>query len=362
MNDSIVSVAHNIKLEGTRLPVTTLPLQHAVLLWLLFFVICCGLGYPTLSRYDPAHTEGLTDSIVYQQMVVGSPAPRSRVEVFGGRVLVPYTARLVYSVVGSHLNTWNPVALSILLSAALFCATTALLLVILGRCVVGNLNISLLAATLYLLSFAIPNLQLAGLIDSGESLFMLALAWSLISRKWWLLPVWGAGGVLAKETFLPFAAVFAIVWWLDSERKYSQSPAAPVWISGMILLSVITLVLIRLALFGHAVWPWQIAASMNSRTNFLISLWNCISDRSFWYVFVWLLPLGVWRLGKLPRSWVMASIITALVALLLGAYNDMAGTVARPIFNILGPMLSLSVAMLIARTPAQGFGSQYQTS
>src|SRR5713101_4962388 len=140
MNDPIVTVPEGIKSGGHRLPDTTLTFRNAVLLWLLFFVVCCGLGYPTLSRYDPAHTGGLTDSVVYQQMVVGPPAPRSRVEVFGGRVLVPYTARLFYSLVGSHLNTWNPVALSILLSASLFCATTALLLVILGQYVVGNLN------------------------------------------------------------------------------------------------------------------------------------------------------------------------------------------------------------------------------
>src|SRR5437870_7676961 len=219
MNDPVVSVRDDAR------PVTTLAFRDAVILWLLFFVICCGLGYPTLSRYDPAHTEGLTDSIVYQQMVVGPAAPRRRAEVFGGRILVPYTARLFYFIVGSRLNTWNPVALSMLLSAALFCATTALLLVVVGLYVLGNLNISLLAATLYLLSFAIPNLQLAGLIDSGESLLMLALGWSLISRKWWLLPLWGVGGALAKETFLPFAVVFAIVWWLDAERRHVQKLA-----------------------------------------------------------------------------------------------------------------------------------------
>ena len=350
MNDPIVKVSAN----GPA--VIGLPLQHAVLLWFLFFVICCGLGYPTLSRYDPAHTEGLTDSIVYQQMVVGSPRPRPRAEVFGGRVLVPYTARLFHFLVGSRLHTWNPVALSMLLSAALFCATTALLLVILGQHVVGNLSIGLLAATLYLLSFVVPNLQLAGLIDSGEALFMLALTWSLIGRKWWLLPLLGIGGALAKETFLPFAAVFAIVWWLHAERKYARRLLG--WILAMIASTSITLVLIRLALFGHPVWPWQIASAMNSRTNFLWSLWNCLSDRSFWYVFVWLLPLGVWRLRSLPRAWVMAALITALVAVFLGAYNNMAGTVARPIFNVIGTMLSLSVAMLISSASEQGLGNR----
>jgi len=37
------------------------------------------------------------------------------------------------------------------------------------------------------------------------------------------------------------------------------------------------------------------------------------------------------------------------LAIMLGAYSDAGGTVGRAIFNIVGPLLSLSVALLIAR-------------
>jgi hypothetical protein len=43
-------------------------------------------------------------------------------------------------------------------------------------------------------------------------------------------------------------------------------------------------------------------------------------------------------LRSLPRTWKLSSAITALVALTFGAYNNMADTVGRPIFDIIGPM------------------------
>jgi hypothetical protein len=86
---------------------------------------------------------------------------------------------------------------------------------------------------------------------------------------------------------------------------------------------------------------------MSGHVNIFAGLWNCLSDRGFWYVFIWLLPLGVWRLNLLPRPWVVAAAATASLALLFGAYNNMQGTVARPIFNIAAPLLSLSTALLL---------------
>ncbi len=42
-----------------------------VLLWSLFFLICMGLGYPTLNRYDPQSVPGLYDSVGYASLVTG---------------------------------------------------------------------------------------------------------------------------------------------------------------------------------------------------------------------------------------------------------------------------------------------------
>ena len=60
---------------------------------------------------------------------------------------------------------------------------------------------------------------------------------------------------------------------------------------------------------------------------------------------------------SVPRAWRWPATTTSLGALLLGAYNDMGGTVARPIFNIAGAMLSFSVAVLLTRMLAAKQGA-----
>jgi len=349
MNDSIATNTAEVVSGRPQPQDNKLSFKKVCIAWLLFFLICLGLGYPTLKRYDPARAEGLTDATVYRQMVLGSLGPRPHAEVFAGRILVPGTARIFYRTIGARIQSVDPITLSLLLTASIFCATTGVLLVIICRHLTGNAGVALVAAVLYLISFAVPNFQLAGLIDSGESLFMLALASSLLLRRWWLLPLYGIGGALAKETFVPFAAIFAMTWWAVEERHAARRFVTLGWIGFMILSSLATLIAVRSVLFGHMVWPWQIAAALNSGTEFFSSLVRCLSDRSFWYVFAWLLPLGIFGVRSVPRAWLWPAAMTSLCALLLGAYNDMGGTVARPIFNIAGPMLSFSVAVLLTR-------------
>ncbi|MDQ2854820.1 MAG: hypothetical protein M3R68_00705, partial [Acidobacteriota bacterium] len=48
--------------------------------------------------------------------------------------------------------------------------------------------------------------------------------------------------------------------------------------------------------------------------------------------------------------WVLASICSALTALALGVYRDIGGNVARPLFDVMGPLLSLSAALFLAET------------
>lgn len=325
-------------------------LKYNLLLWSLFFLICLGLGYPSLKRYNPRTTEGLSDTIIYYQMIAGEESGRARADIFRSRVLIPYLAKPIYALARPRLHSLDPAVLALLIVSALFCAATALLLVNVGLLVTRDAGVSLLAATLYLLNFDIINLQLAGIIDAGESCLLLAMVWALLMGKWRVLPLLGIIGPLAKETFVPFSAVLMLVWWLSTERSGRQRSHSVAWVAATIILSVTTLVLTRIFVIGHVVWPWNIAAEMDSRTNYLISLWRCVSDRNFWYVFGWLLPLGVWRLGRLPRPWVLSSACMAATALLFGTYSDMQGTVARPIFNTIGPLLSLSLALLLVKT------------
>jgi hypothetical protein len=237
---------------------------------------------------------------------------------------------------------------------ALFCATTACIIVSIGNKLFNDSGVALVGATLYLLSFTIPNLQLAGLIDAGEACFMAAVVWSLLTGRWFLLPLWGVLGALAKETFVPFSCVFAFTWWLVEARQSkisgsSQKWIEVKWIAALAIVGLGTVIAVHSAVAGQMRWPWNIAGQARAPGNFFLALWHCVTEPSFWYVFGWLIPLGVWRLRHFPKPWLVASLATSICALMFGAYNNSGGTVGRATFNIVGPLLSLSVALLITK-------------
>ena len=328
-----------------------------VLLWLLFFVICVGLGYPALNRYDPAKIAGTSDVAVYRELVVGQPqnaaearSPMARLAQSENyyRVLVPYVARPFYWLANGRVGSWDPALLGLLMANALFTATTASLLVAVGRRLGFNPPTALLAAALYLLNFAVSNLNLVGLIDSGEGCFVMAVVWSLLTERWFLLPLWGVLGALAKETFAPLSSLFAIGWWLAAAQQSHRRFSRLLWVGALGVSSLSTVAIAMSTVAGGWVWPWEFAKSMHADVGFLAGLRGCILDHTFWYVFIWLLPLGILRLLRLPWPWVLASGVAFCGALALGAYNNAAGNTTRALFNVAGPILSLSVAIFLA--------------
>ncbi len=329
-----------------------LGIRNFLLLWPLFFAICFGLGYPTLQRYNPANTEGMSDTLKYLALTSGDDAPVFN-EIFRCRLLVPYVARPFYWFAKTYVPGWHAGFFGLLMANALFCATTACLIAAIGNRLIGDPGTALLGAALYLLSFSVANLQLAGLIDSGEACFLTALTWSLLSGRWYLLPLWGLLGALAKETFVPFSCLFVFTWWLMDRRQTGIQGSGWQWMVALWVIGLGTVMAVHTAVVGQWRWPWSIAGQAKSSANFFVALWRCLTERSFWYMFGWLIPLGVWRLKFFPKPWRTAAIVTAILAIILGAYSDAGGTVGRATFNIIGPLLSLSVALLLA-TPIAG--------
>ncbi|MDQ5846410.1 MAG: DUF2079 domain-containing protein, partial [Acidobacteriota bacterium] len=316
-------------------------LKKFVLLWPLFFLICGGLGYPSLRRFDPRVTAGLSDTIKYYAITTGANQS-AYADRFKVRVLVPYVARPFYWFALAHFPTWNPVFFGLLVSASIFCATTACLIVSIGGKVFGNPAVGLIGALLYLLNFAVSNLQLAGMIDAGEACFMAAVTWSLLSDKWWLLPVWGLFGAAAKETFVPFSTLFALTWWFVEWRRNKARFPALKWVIALAIVGLVVVTGIHARVSGHFQGPWQLAQLVNADVNPFVALWRIISNQNFWYVFVWLLPLGIWRLRDFPTPWILASAGTAILALAFGIFSDSQGNAGRGVFDIVGPLLSLS--------------------
>jgi hypothetical protein len=318
-----------------------------MLLWLVLWLICFGLGYPTLNRYDPRAVAGLSDTIEYHSLVTDGPAAVSTHGKF--RILIPLLARPFSRLAQGRLGTWEPVSFGLLVVNAFFTATTAYLLVAAGRKLFGNGTVALLGAAVYLLNFETANLRLTGLVDSAEGCFLMALAWSLLSRRFWLLPLWGVLGALGKESFVPFATVFTAVWWLVARRRELWRLGGVVATLSTGAAALVTVVVVQSIVSGYVVWPWTFAASIRGSGQLAALLAN-LADRNLLYGFIWLLPLGVWQSARFPRPWTLACAAAVVADLALVSYfAAQPGTAARGIFSIAGPLLSLSVASLAAQ-------------
>jgi hypothetical protein len=123
----------------------------------------------------------------------------------------------------------------------------------------------------------------------------------------------------------------------------------------MAIVEFTTVTVIQSVITGQLTWLWNFAQRLNSHSNYAMNFLISLADRDFWYVLIWLLPLGLLRIRQFPRPWVSAAASASCVALILNAYNTVPGTeggLGRYVFNVAGPLLSLSVASFLCRTNA----------
>lgn len=244
---------------------TAMTIEQKGLMWVLFFLICLGLGYAPLNRYDPGKVIGTSDAAVYRDIVTGvkpvpSAAAASAFERLAEvenqyRLLVPYVARPFYWLARGRVGTWDAALFGLLIANAIFTATTACLLVAIGLRLRLNRSTALLGATLYLLNFCVANLYLAGLVDSAEGCIFIVIVWSLLSGRWFLLPLWGILGALAKETFVPVSALFVCGWWIAEARRDRRQLQRLGWMAAFGLASMATVTLAVSAVAGGGFGP-----------------------------------------------------------------------------------------------------------
>ena len=332
-------------------PISLTPLRLAGL-FLLFFLIACGLGYPTLNRYDPQLTPGLSDVQTYVALVTGQQHLGFDHTRF--RVLVPWLSRPIYYLARGKSGSWDPVMLGLLSVDSLFVAATALLIVRMGVLELVSYPAALVAALLYLVNFVVPNLRLAGLVDAGEGFFLLAVLWSLAELTLWPLLLIALLGALTKESFVPFMVVFSASWWLVMHKKLNSSVTIGIWIATSWLVSLATITVLHWSLTGEVGSPFAFAVSLRGNHHYLRQFFSALFDRNSLYVFGWLLPLGIPRLNRFPKSWLAPVAATSLLVFFLDAYYSGApGTVGRALFTTAGPLLSLSsAAFLLGESPA----------
>jgi hypothetical protein len=353
---------------------TIIATARLALLFCVFFLIACGLGYPVLNRFDPRQTPGLSDVKIYASLVTGTATGTASADAghVRFRVLVPWIAKPFYRLAQGRFATWDPVMFGLVVADSLFVAGTAVLIVILGG-ILGNRQMGgsaagLVGALLYLVNFAVPNLRLVGLVDAGEGFFLLAVLWGLSEFELWALPVIAVLGALTKESFIPFSIVLTSAWgfsiWADhgndrnadhrnedhrnEDRNRARKTAA--WIVTSWVLSFAAMIGLQWSITGRFASPLQFGLALHRGDSYLGHFASSLYDRNLWYIFLWLLPTAIPNLKRLPKAWLIPAGATCAMAFVLDAYFGGApGTVGRALFSIAGPVLSLSSALLLLR-------------
>jgi hypothetical protein len=322
--------------------------SRLLLLSLLLFFICCGLGYPSLNRVDWRKAPGGLDDVQTYAALVTAPPEADLNDHMQYRVLVPYLARPFYWIAKGRVGTWDPIMFGLLVVNSFFVASTATLLLIVVFRQLGRYEIALGAALIYLLNFAVPNLRLVGLIDAGEGFFLMLLVWSLYEEHYWTLPAWGILGATTKESFVPFLMVFTFSWWLCSIKAPTNRWSSGAWVVASWFAAVTSLTMLQWSITHVYRSPLEFGLSLHQNFSYLSHFLSSIADRQLWYTFLWLLPLSLLKLKLLPRNWRVASAMTSVTALALNTYyGGSPGTLGRALFSVVGPLLSASVAILL---------------
>jgi hypothetical protein len=315
-------------------------------LFCLFFLIGWGLGYPILNRYDPRQTPGLTDVRSYAALVTGvkNPGP----EHLQFRILIPWVARPFYLLAREGIGSWDPVTFGLLVADSLFVAGTAVLIVVLGTRTLGSYTVSLVASLLYLVNFCVSNMRLAGLVDAGEGFFLLAVLWSLSELELSVLPAIIVLGALTKESFIPFSFVFMVAWWIVVRKALDSPMRSLIWIMTSGIAGLLALICLQWSIGGRLVSPFAFASMLHRNHEYLRQFASSLLDRNLLYIFLWLLPMGIPKLSRLPMSWLIPTGATSMTVFLLDSYYGGApGTVGRALFSVLGPVLALSSALFL---------------
>lgn len=343
------SVRGGLPAEANTASRTRVPARFGVLV-VVFFLIATGLGYATLNRYDPRRA-GTPDAVSYYALVAG---PMEAINGFQRyRVLTPYMAKPIFWLARGRVGSWDPTALALLTVNALFVAMTAALMLSLARASGKNALVGVLGSCLYLLNFNVANGQLAGLVDAGEAFFLLLIVFALLAVKPPVLLVAAILGPLAKETFVPLAAALMLAWVGVRWRQRRTAPREAAWVCLSIGASLATVVALRFAVNGYFVLPWSLVGEFQRPRGMIGGLLGTLGPQMV-YVFSWLAPLGLVGARDLPRSWLVATGVACGVALLLGGFNDSGGNVARALFDIAGPLLSLGAAQSVAALLSTG--------
>jgi hypothetical protein len=310
-------------------------------------MIAIGLGYQGLSRYNPAESNLIDDSKIYSEIIKYNTQGITT-DHRSTRVLVPFLAIPIYKFSEGMIGSWNRVQFSLLVVSAFFCSLIVVLMVNICEYLFQDRLVGILAGLLFFTSFTVPNLYLAGLVDSAEAFFLLLLVHSILKKNWSILPLIAIFGSLAKETFLPSGFIIILIWYLyDAYHAKVFYPTRILIIALFAIISVIILTLLKSYSYGEYTSLVGFTSDMNKVNNFDYDR-ALIAIRRFLYSYIWLAPLAFFRLNTFPMQWVLSTFLAALAIFIMGWWVGASGAaISRYIFNIIGPLLSISAAVFV---------------
>jgi len=320
------------------------PAVHRSLLWfVVLFAVGLGLGYPSVHRHDI--DESPDDVPHYHSMVRLEfdevPPP------FRYRILVPTLAFPVHRVLSIvELGSWNREMAALLVVNAALMSLAALALIALGRTAGLRGSAIAMLPLFYLSAFAVANGHLKGLVDSAEALALCTMMVFALRGRWGPAALVIALSPLAKESTLLFSAVVGLVVLMHARWTRTSPGRKPMvlWLVG-VGAGVGVLAIVHWAVgvgpAGMRAWPKL------TGEPFLTGLLRATTAKSVVYSFALILPLGLFRLRRLPTPLLLASAVSAAVALTVAAAAGIGENVSRPLFNTCSPALCIASAILL---------------
>jgi len=285
----------------------------------IFFLICLGLGYAVLNRFDPASLVSMNDTAFYTAIVINGIDGVSA--DFPDRILVPYLAHLVFLII-PKIGSWNMVNFALLIVNSFFTSLSAMLILKMSYKITKKIEYSILSCMFFLLNFHVINFYLVSSIDSAYGFSLLLLIYSLYSQKFNYLPILAILGCMIKEVFLPVGSGFILGWIIYELYKYKNIETTRVilFISFM-AIGVITILLSDLMInSGNDTFLYWSQYTQNLSSNKVeFSLFAIfIGAIKFFFTLGWVLILAIPSLKHLPYNIVFASFFACTITIILG--------------------------------------------
>ncbi len=322
----------------------------------LFFLMCLGLGYPTLNRFYPPDLNQLSDTVLYFN-IVENGFSNITADEYGRstRFFTTGLARLVY-LVAPTIGTWDKTSFSMLVANSCFVSAIACLTYFMAIKFSLNAQTGLIACFLLLLNFQTTNIFLAGLVEAGFCLMILLFSILSYYGRYFLLPMIAFLGVLSKEVFLPFLITysFCFILFVCYEEKKLVWPAIISFVSSCVI-GIACFLYLKFLAFGSVINPMEHAENLRKGIPPVFSDPFGTLFR-FSYVFIWLFPLALPGLKNIPRKFIFPIIGSLVPLIILGTIASISGNgYARVTFTVIGPILCIAAAANIQQLISKRF-------